>query len=274
MLVSIVMPAWRAGTTIARAVQSLIDQTHEDWELLIAADDGADYLALLADQGISDPRLSCSPTLLPQSGPAPARNHALASARGEIVANLDADDAFAPERLAKLAPLALEYGAAVDSVAVIDEAGVEMNRGLERDELLSGLSAQNILDCGVPLHSVFRRDGMPEGWPAVYFCDDVVMNLELVSQAEAFKLLAEPLYYYHVRADSICHRPGAAKAADSAYGKVIKTLKAGGYRMTSEVRALALDGFEERRAVNAAFARAEAAGEAKTFQEFIAAQNS
>ena len=272
MLVSVVMPAWRAETTIRDAVQSLIDQSLKDWELIIAADDGEDYKALLAEQGLKDQRISCYPTPRPQIGPAPARNHALKHAQGEIVANLDADDAFAPDRLAMLAPLAAEHGAAIDAVAVISEAGQQINTGLSPEEKISEMTAEIILGCGAPLHSVFRRHLMPGGWPDVYFCDDVVMNLELRSQAPGFKLHKAPLYRYHVRADSICHRPDAAEAADTAYRTVIDTLKEGGFRMTEEVRNLALEGFEQRRRTNAAFAVAQAAGEVKTFQDFLARQ--
>ena len=100
----------------------------------------------------------------------------------------------------------------------------------------------------------------------------LVMNLELRSQAPGFKLHKAPLYRYHVRADSICHRPDAAEAADTAYRTVIDTLKEGGFRMTEEVRNLALEGFEQRRRTNAAFAVAQAAGEVKTFQDFLARQ--
>ena len=49
MLVSVVMPAWRAETTIRDAVQSLIDQSLKDWELVIAADDGEVRPALIAN---------------------------------------------------------------------------------------------------------------------------------------------------------------------------------------------------------------------------------
>ena len=53
---------------------------------------------------------------------------------------------------------------------------------------------------------------------------------------------------------------------------MIDTLKEGGFRMTEEVRSLALEGFEQRRRTNAAFAVAQAAGEVKTFQDFLARQ--
>ena len=38
--VSVLIPAYRAEATLARAVRSLLAQTHEDWQAVIASDDG------------------------------------------------------------------------------------------------------------------------------------------------------------------------------------------------------------------------------------------
>src|SRR6185437_10903875 len=105
-LVSVIIPAYRAADTIGRAVRSLLAQSEEDWEAVIIADDGADYAALLADDGLSDPRLRFCSSGHEAGGAAAARNIGLAAARGRLVTPLDADYLFAVERLARLAPLA------------------------------------------------------------------------------------------------------------------------------------------------------------------------
>lgn len=96
-LVSVVLPAFNAMPYLPHAVQSVLDQTIGDWELIII-DDGStdgtsDYLATLAD-----PRLI---TLrVPHSGnPAGVRNAGVAQARGPYIAFLDADDAWLPRKL-------------------------------------------------------------------------------------------------------------------------------------------------------------------------------
>ena len=56
-LVSVIIAAFRAEATLARAVRSLLAQRLDDWEALIVADDGADYRPLLAAAGLGDERL-------------------------------------------------------------------------------------------------------------------------------------------------------------------------------------------------------------------------
>ena len=57
MLVSVVIPAYRAAATIGPAVASLLAQTYPCWEAIIVADDAQDYAAILADNRIADSRL-------------------------------------------------------------------------------------------------------------------------------------------------------------------------------------------------------------------------
>lgn len=93
------MPVFNAAPTVGRALASVRRQTFADWEL-IAVDDGAtdDTLALLRAHARQEPRLR----VLPRShaGIVAALNTALAAARGQLIARMDADDESHAERLA------------------------------------------------------------------------------------------------------------------------------------------------------------------------------
>jgi glycosyltransferase involved in cell wall biosynthesis len=93
--VSVIIPAYNAARHIQRAVDSVLQQTFKDFELLVV-DDGSsdDTLAVLAGYGEA---LRAFPQA--NSGPAAARNNGLRRARGEYVAFLDADDYWRPEKL-------------------------------------------------------------------------------------------------------------------------------------------------------------------------------
>jgi glycosyltransferase involved in cell wall biosynthesis len=56
---SVITPAFHAEQFIGRAVASVLRQTFEDLELLIVADDGKDYAAILSGMGVVDPRIRC-----------------------------------------------------------------------------------------------------------------------------------------------------------------------------------------------------------------------
>jgi succinoglycan biosynthesis protein ExoO len=98
--VTVIIPAWNAAAFIGHAVASALRQDGPTIEVLVADDASTDDTpAVLA--AIADPRLRCI-CLASNSGPAAARNAALAEAAGRWVAVLDADDALLPGRLHRL----------------------------------------------------------------------------------------------------------------------------------------------------------------------------
>ena len=103
--VSVVMPAYNAGRYIAESVESVLGQTFGDWELVVV-DDGSedDTGAVVEAYAAGDARVRY--VRRPNGGQAAARNTGLAGARAPLVAFLDADDLWLPEKLeAQLAVL-------------------------------------------------------------------------------------------------------------------------------------------------------------------------
>lgn len=93
-LVSVIIPTYGRPAFLAEAVDSVLQQSYPQFEVLVI-DDGWPEPVRLA---VSDPRV----TLLRHErnlGPAAARNTGLRHARGEFVAFLDDDDRFTPDRL-------------------------------------------------------------------------------------------------------------------------------------------------------------------------------
>lgn len=94
-LVSVVIPAFNAESTIGEAVGSVLTQTVSDLEIIIV-DDGSRDRTLEQVEG-TDPRVLT--IRQPNAGPSVARNNGAQASRGEYVAFLDADDAWLPEKL-------------------------------------------------------------------------------------------------------------------------------------------------------------------------------
>jgi glycosyltransferase involved in cell wall biosynthesis len=95
---SVVVPTWNSGTTLPRALASVMD-TSASIEIIVV-DDRSDDIALLRMLAASDPRI----TLIEKaerSNAAHSRAIGLARARGDLVAFLDADDHFRPGHLAR-----------------------------------------------------------------------------------------------------------------------------------------------------------------------------
>lgn len=99
---SVVVAVYVGADVVAAAVRSALDQTEPPLEVFVADDGSTDDLTgALASFGDAVRVLR-----LPHRGAASASNAAVAEARGEFVVVLDADDTWAPQRLARLGDLA------------------------------------------------------------------------------------------------------------------------------------------------------------------------
>lgn len=88
--VTVVMPTYNRAAVITRAVDSVLAQTHEDWELIIIDDGSTDDTAEIID-GYEDNRIRFIP-LERNGGVSAARNAGLAQARYDLIAYLDSDN--------------------------------------------------------------------------------------------------------------------------------------------------------------------------------------
>lgn len=94
-LVSIIMPSWNTGKFIKESIQSVINQTYTNWELIIVDDCSNDNTDKIVDL-FNDKRIRYFKNTR-NIGAALTRNRALREARGEWIAFLDSDDLWKHE---------------------------------------------------------------------------------------------------------------------------------------------------------------------------------
>ena len=99
--VSVIMSVYNGQEFLDEAVRSVVTQSFPDWELVLVNDGSTDRTGALADAWASkDPRVRV--VHQPNSGkPAAGRNRGMREARGGIIAFLDGDDLWHPDRLAR-----------------------------------------------------------------------------------------------------------------------------------------------------------------------------
>jgi lipopolysaccharide/colanic/teichoic acid biosynthesis glycosyltransferase/glycosyltransferase involved in cell wall biosynthesis len=98
-LVSIIMPSYNTASYIKDSIKSVLNQTYDNWELIIVDDCSSDNTdEVLAE--IDDPRIRVYKNEV-NSGAAISRNRALKEAKGQWIAFLDSDDIWMPEKLEK-----------------------------------------------------------------------------------------------------------------------------------------------------------------------------
>ncbi len=95
--VTVLMPAYNAGLYIREAIDSVLQQTFTDFELLIVNDGSTDDTEALI-RSYSDPRIRIFSQ--ENQGVTGALNRGLQLARGKYIARFDADDICYPDRLA------------------------------------------------------------------------------------------------------------------------------------------------------------------------------
>ena len=100
-LISIIMAAYNAERTIEQAIGSVLNQTYSNFELLVINDCSRDKTTQIVEsitKRDSRVRLILNEK---NSGVSYTRKHGLKEAKGEWIAILDSDDAWAPEKLEK-----------------------------------------------------------------------------------------------------------------------------------------------------------------------------
>jgi len=164
-LVSVVTPVFDAGAALEQALASVSGQSFTDWEHVVVDDGSTDAVTRrVLGRAASRPKVTVLRT--ENRGPAAARNHAVARARGRYVVPLDADDYLAKTFLARTVPV-LEREPAVGVVhsdvrLVGGHAGIWRTGPFAIPDLLAR--------CTVHVTSLFRRELADEvgGWDPAF----------------------------------------------------------------------------------------------------------
>ncbi|MGH7325719.1 MAG: glycosyltransferase [Candidatus Rokuibacteriota bacterium] len=97
MKVSVIIPTYNRGHVVGRALASVLTQTYRDLEAIVVDDGSTDDTAARL-RAVEDPRVRYVPRL--HAGVSATRNAGIALATGELLAFLDSDDLWKPDKLA------------------------------------------------------------------------------------------------------------------------------------------------------------------------------
>lgn len=91
-LVSIITPTFNSAKYITETIQSVLNQTHENWEMILVDDCSSDNTVDLIKEFITNDNRIQLHQLDSNSGPAVARNKGIENVKGKYMTFLDADD--------------------------------------------------------------------------------------------------------------------------------------------------------------------------------------
>jgi teichuronic acid biosynthesis glycosyltransferase TuaG len=220
--VSVIMPTYNVENFISDSIQSVLDQTYQDWELVISDDGSTDgTLALLERFQESDTRIKL---LRPHrnSGPAHARNLAIAAAQGRYIAFLDSDDLWKPMKLAR--QLAFMEGRDIafsfSSYDRIDEDGNYINtHWVQTPVTYRDLLKTCVIGC---LTAVYDTEKIGKVYmPDIRKRQDLGLWLRILKMTGQAVPLSESLALYRLRKNSVsADKISAAKHTWSIYRDV------------------------------------------------------
>jgi len=124
-LVSIITPVYNAETFIEASISSVINQTYPNWEMLLVDDRSKDNSVEIINRFAKEDNRIKLFQLKKNSGSGVARNHAIKEAKGTIIAFLDGDDIWLPNKLEVHVAFMIENNAAFShtSYGYINEQG-------------------------------------------------------------------------------------------------------------------------------------------------------
>lgn len=128
-LISIIMAAYNAEKTIEVAINSVINQTYKDWELIIVNDCSKDAtLDIISSFALKDERIRVINNSI-NSGASQTRHNGLMESRGEWIAILDSDDMWTNDKLEKQISLQEQTGAELlfTGSAFMNDAGQRLD---------------------------------------------------------------------------------------------------------------------------------------------------
>jgi glycosyltransferase involved in cell wall biosynthesis len=208
--VSVILPAYNAAASLPAALRSVLGQSLQEIEVIVADDGSSDgTVAVAAALARADPRVRVLPGGR-NRGAAAARNRAIAAARGDWLALLDADDGFAPDRLARLVALGEARGADVvaDNLRLVTAKGRVLGEALHPADAIfaTGLTA-----AGFVMRNHFLTTGFKLGYLKPLFRRSFV-EARGIRQNERLRIAED----YHFLLD--CLLAGARLVADPAPG--------------------------------------------------------
>lgn len=200
-VISIMIPCYNSGSTLARALKSVLAQTFQDWEALIV-DDGSTDNTQQVIAGFKDPRFRYFH--LPQNqGRASARQVALNEMKGQYLTMLDADDWIVPDKLLRQINVLLSHPeVALVSSAMFVEASSGGLKGLLQFTYDKNLNINPPLKAPRPLPiphapilvraSVLKDRSYDKN---LNYSEDLDFFLPILLKNN-FAIMSEPLYVY------------------------------------------------------------------------------
>ena len=220
VLLSVIVPIYNVEKYLDKCIQSIVDQTYSNIEIILVDDGSPDNCPAMCDEWAKrDSRIKVIHKK--NGGLGYARNAGLDVATGVYVAFVDSDDHIAPQMYETLMKKAIEYD--------IDVVKSGFTREYDSGKVETFIDMEARIDIGkeavlelIPLHvpkygrtltytctsctSVYKRNIVPRFVSErQYVSEDLIFTVECLLRATSFAYIPESYYCYFIRHGSITH---------------------------------------------------------------------
>ena len=217
-LISIIIPVYNAEKYLRRCLNSIINQTYQNLEIILVDDGSIDGSGEICDSfAVRDSRIKV--IHIPNGGASLARKKGLDLSKGKYVTFVDSDDWVSPYYVSTLFHMIDEYGVNVSACGV-KKVKPEDNK----DEDLASVNTQLLsFEKLMPRFFKYEFWGFPGkvyerscieylGFPKATLSEDYYVMVQLFNRERQIANTDAPLYYYEYHDNSLSHQKLSLRA--------------------------------------------------------------
>lgn len=213
--VSIIIPTYNGERFLDRTIKSVLNQTYQDWELVIVDDFSNDNTRkIIKDWEAKDERIHSIFLTENSGGPAHPKNVGMGIAKGEYIAYLDHDDEWLPDKLEKQVNVLdknTQIGFLSCEALIIDISGKIINRKIipnipESGELFPDILRTSFMFSNSSLlirRKVIEQCGPRDESPEIGGSEDTEYELRVAVAGYHFHIIHEPLFRHHIHKNNL-----------------------------------------------------------------------
>jgi glycosyltransferase involved in cell wall biosynthesis len=223
-MISVVIPTYNGSGTVSRAIQSVLNQTTSNFELIVVDDASTDNTGEVIDS-FDDKRIKHLQHKENSGAPAKPKNTGIKEAQGKYIAFLDHDDEWRPKKLEKQAKLLESRSSKLGVVAcnVFDvyenkqkRVKYKINKNVCRNPLLEILDKSFIHSSSSAMVKAKVLDDVGGFDENMKVSDDWELWLRIFKKYN-FDFVDDFLVKYHFHKDNLSSRSSHKKANDIVY---------------------------------------------------------
>lgn len=210
--ISVIVPIYKVEAYLDKCVQSIVDQTYTDLEIILVDDGSPDRCGDMCEAWAKkDSRIKVIHK--ENGGLSDARNAGMAIAAGEYICFVDSDDWINPRYVELLHTAVVKHQASVAACDVTpfyenDAVCTDISQPIQCASYTSEAAIATLINGthfrAVAWNKLFRRDLLQgEQFPVGKYHEDEFFSYRILAKAETLVYVDVPLYYYLQRSGSI-----------------------------------------------------------------------